>query len=1563
MSTGHPKKPPGVKKRQALRVPTITLATPSLLAPASTNSNLSRTKGMAVSIGTFPNQLAPLHHATAPSPYPSLDGVFTPRVSQTKQDVRDIGLQFKKGYFVPASYRRTLVEKATSEDWVPFCVTLLSIDGLGPMFSEKEEDIKVEYEVRLHLYDVTYKMFFGRSWVGPRQSTKRGPANTSRLSYNVPVYFHTSLADQNIVLVVEVVRVTTSRGGEVQLMACGWGILRLFHQGDFSDTSHSTPAPVKRLDLLHGSPRALFFVGDDIEGNKKLTVISDCQVCYTIRTHRYMDKIMHLVPENVLLSGHERVPGVAVVDPKEGGDSLRRPRPLKRVSASINNISIVVYPTFDEFEEELCQQLNSDRLAMEQVQSDKCNVVVLERRLQIGVHNGWGYVGKPQVILLDTADSLTRGHSRGSMKRSKGRPLSTSGSSESLGSALLVKNRITLSQLVEDPAVVIVFLLEYIVSLPASTQDRKSAMSINRAQTQTIALRWAAWTPTFKESTCEVAAQLQGGALPNPDNIMVYRNHSAALSDREMSRLAAGKIQFIFNVKKEGSSRPVSPQSTQPSEPPRHSSMLDVVSDQKGNRRSVVSPVSPSSLTDQASLPDEAPPGLASRPPLPRGLRLPESGAPSHQVGVQPFMQHPGDSQHLLTPQYATTVHSSPHSFPMEIKHLEVGVPGGTTVPGDLEELPFTPVHAPIMPVGPYVTSARGLSRASFAHLSQAGFPELRDRNGEVAEVVDPSDQVTLNLQKESSDVLQCNEIVVQLLAFSRVLQFQQSAVPTSPRTVFFTFQFYRYPPVTTERLLLGNVEGSLTSDSQSLPCVLRKMEHDEAKSQEIPGWMVRYNVDPGFLKPGESQLFVKYLHQQTLHLDVWDGDSLLLIGSCAVELKHLLRSGRESVQVSHELDVITTEYGEDTHAMTGDLARSGSVRPVGVKAILKGHLHLRLANIGHSVDRNVVKAATMHPRDAKVVVQEDNSGAFLGGSVNLGARPSGLGLANLKQKRSYIASHMAETDRELASALLSSRAGQPESASQAATREGDYKKQRKLARMEAIRQAQAEDTLRKGANQSLLLKKEETLHRTRDLKTIELYRDRIKKDGILSMLQTAITTEHTIHPSFGDAEFWEYILRNPYNVQHTISIQWDDPELSIITDPREWRHFKQLFETYTAVEENMFSELSKESPNGSGLQLFLRPKETVNIPFKYQSFKASHSVPPQGPQMASGPYLKIQALPEEKKVDLALESKKIKIYFRTQDNKPIAILSLNVEPQPHVINQTFRFHHPEQSFLKKSIRLPPFHSVSGVQHGVGALGQLFVKCSDGNVICETKKVSAGEPQDVFLKVACGLSPSVKKMFILIYSTPYLSKPLQTWQFYIHSLQRVDVSCVEGQTSRQSLILRGTRASRLVQCFSSHPNEMQIMPSEPFMLLANAVHEIHVGVRPISVGSKFMYINVVDKEYHQLVRSWLVCVQCRQPVISKAFELQLPVGGGKGSNKRITYTNPYQQSKEFIIRCNRDDLLQFKEAKVQIGGSETYSLGLRFTPCQQAGSAEILIFINDDRDNNEETFLIRAIYS
>ena len=48
----------------------------------------------------------------------------------------------------------------------------------------------------------------------------------------------------------------------------------------------------------------------------------------------------------------------------------------------------------------------------------------------------------------------------------------------------------------------------------------------------------------------------------------------------------------------------------------------------------------------------------------------------------------------------------------------------------------------------------------------------------------------------------------------------------------------------------------------------------------------MKYHIDPAFLKPGEGRLFLEHLSDQILHVDVWDGDSLMLIGSSTVELK-----------------------------------------------------------------------------------------------------------------------------------------------------------------------------------------------------------------------------------------------------------------------------------------------------------------------------------------------------------------------------------------------------------------------------------------------------------------------------------------------------------------------------------------------------------------------------------------------------------------------------------------------------------------------------------------------------
>lgn len=59
-------------------------------------------------------------------------------------------------------------------------------------------------------------------------------------------------------------------------------------------------------------------------------------------------------------------------------------------------------------------------------------------------------------------------------------------------------------------------------------------------------------------------------------------------------------------------------------------------------------------------------------------------------------------------------------------------------------------------------------SRSSLAHLFSAGFPDILDRNGEVAEVLDPAEVVHFDPQREEADPLQANLLVLQFLAFSR---------------------------------------------------------------------------------------------------------------------------------------------------------------------------------------------------------------------------------------------------------------------------------------------------------------------------------------------------------------------------------------------------------------------------------------------------------------------------------------------------------------------------------------------------------------------------------------------------------------------------------------------------------------------------------------------------------------------------------------------------------------------------------------------------------------------------
>jgi nephrocystin-4 len=169
-----------------------------------------------------------------------------------------------------------------------------------------------------------------------------------------------------------------------------------------------------------------------------------------------------------------------------------------------------------------------------------------------------------------------------------------------------------------------------------------------------------------------------------------------------------------------------------------------------------------------------------------------------------------------------------------------------------------------------------------------------------------------------------------------------------------------------------------------------------------------------------------------------------------------------------------------------------------------------------------------------------------------------------------------------------------------------------------------------------------------------------------------------------------------------------------------------------------------------------------------------------------------------------------------------------------------------------------------------------------------------------------------------------------------------------------------------VKAYPNAHDEMVVAPKEHFKLAADAVQELNIGLRLLKSGTKFYYLNVVDIESFQLVYSWFVYVHSKPPVISKAFELTLPAyTGGNASNytlKRVQYTNPYASEKIFMISTSHEHLLSFKETRMRFMPNEVKTLGLKFLPNLKPGFVEILVFINNENDTNEETFAIRGTF-
>ena len=159
-----------------------------------------------------------------------MDDVFEKSTAKPKQQPRDSGsneqsAEWKEYFFnraakiinPPDARLEAIKQKNEQVNFYVFKIGL--IDGVSRRIDSEAPNPLVY--VQLSFFDVVYKKFFGHTWIGPGKKPAR---ENEDLQYDENVYFCTTITDDHVLIVVEVV--SQNKSGKYQ--GYGWSAFKPF---------------------------------------------------------------------------------------------------------------------------------------------------------------------------------------------------------------------------------------------------------------------------------------------------------------------------------------------------------------------------------------------------------------------------------------------------------------------------------------------------------------------------------------------------------------------------------------------------------------------------------------------------------------------------------------------------------------------------------------------------------------------------------------------------------------------------------------------------------------------------------------------------------------------------------------------------------------------------------------------------------------------------------------------------------------------------------------------------------------------------------------------------------------------------------------------------------------------------------------------------------------------------------------------------------------------------------------------------------------------------------------
>lgn len=265
----------------------------------------------------------------------------------------------------------------------------------------------------------------------------------------------------------------------------------------------------------------------------------------------------------------------------------------------------------------------------------------------------------------------------------------------------------------------------------------------------------------------------------------------------------------------------------------------------------------------------------------------------------------------------------------------------------------------------------------------------------------------------------------------------------------------------------------------------------------------------------------------------------------------------------------------------------------------------------------------------------------------------------------------------------------------------------------------------------------------------------------------------------FAKTLFFEFPLSNPFGHEERFLIEISDPELRIVTSFDEWCNLRASCRPcYGTIGDEPVEAEMFDADMAGNVQVALLPQETLSIPFSYVSFepffqpsnmdKSSRKFAARTSRGKSGDSKDDDEPPAEVATSRVVD---VRIISGSHGHV-ISVIKVHIHPRPFTVNRNITFYEPENTVMKRRIRLTGQHDrrsqvpgmynaaskyVHCVETATGGHGHMLGADGGGNqVLVEWGESDEGLGNlDLIVRYRCLEFPHVGSFYIILYNDPH----------------------------------------------------------------------------------------------------------------------------------------------------------------------------------------------------------------